>query len=508
MKTRKSFRVACFGMSVLVGGAGLTVQSADATSGFTALQPAANSAIIREVMRLYNVDESAAVERMSAEAQASVKYARVPREDLEGYAGAWFDPQALDLVVATTADSDWAVINRIGARTVSVRWSLQELESIRSDVDDELVRSEIGSKMVYYSYVDVVANRVIVGVDEGLLATAQAFWRENEAIKIVVGVQPVLNTGAIRGAEGTRNHSWEQQFPGIHPCSTAVAVNGGFLTAGHCTVQLDPFASPQTIHTASGELLGYTRFSTSRPWGYLGSKDIAWVETVPGWTPLPEYNGYQAGIKNVPAEWGGIQEAPISSTVCRYGQTSGGPHCGTLTALNVSVLFENQITMHGVMQVNGTCTSDGDSGGPHVMASTGQIQGINMGGATPCAAGSNPSGIVYAQPIRDGINFVNGNSGYPERVVLTSHGPVPPSVQGLVCSPQGAATFFCQFQSFRSQGPTGILWQWSHGSQPDYSMIFGSCTEGAWSTVSLTLSNMYGNVNTSASFVCLGGPPL
>src|SRR5690606_32760124 len=64
--------------------------------------------------------------------------------------------------------------------------------------------------------------------------------------------------------------------------------------------------------------------------------DSGWVQTVPGWTPVAQIYGYDDGILTVPALWGGMLEAPVGATVCRYGQSSGGPWCGTVDAKGVS----------------------------------------------------------------------------------------------------------------------------------------------------------------------------
>lgn len=305
----------------------------------------------------------------------------------------------------------------------------------------------------------------------------------------------------------TRNQTWITHYahPGV--CSVGVAVEGGFLTAGHCTFGNNPDHGNEDIRTAALSPLGLAQASTMvlGSNAFLHNRDAAWVQAVAGWSPVPEIDGYTAGILTVPAEWSGKLDVPVNTTVCRYGGTSGGPYCGTVGAKNVSVWFGtwDPVLIEGLTLVEASCTDDGDSGGPHVALANGQVQGINVGGSPTnnCLGFPTTAGVVYFQPVSDGLNL----SGL---TMLTSRGVSPATVQGLHCEGTGWSSFFCWFDSYRSQGPTTWAWQSSQGGSGSGAFFSGSCTAGTWPVISLTLTNPYGSSVPTTSFFCNGGPPM
>jgi hypothetical protein len=91
---------------------------------------------------------------------------------------------------------------------------------------------------------------------------------------------------------------------------------------------------------------------------------------------------------NVPALWGGHVEGLINATVCRYGEATRGPHCGSITGLNVSQtirdLDDNDHLLHNLIRTD-ACQRLGDSGGPLITTSNKQAQGTLVGGFDgPC----------------------------------------------------------------------------------------------------------------------------
>lgn len=291
-------------------------------------------------------------------------------------------------------------------------------------------------------------------------------------------------------------------------CSIGVAVNQGFLTAGHCTYGFNTALSPsvyEDFRDGSFNPLGlaqFTTFSPSGPIDPINPRDAAWVQTLTGWTPTAEINGYSDGVLTVPAKWSGMAETPISFTVCRYGATSGGPYCGTVSAKNVTECFGDDTyceDVGGLTRVSNVCTDDGDSGGPYVDLATGQVQGTNTGGQKSCASYPSISGDVYFQPVSHGLALTG-------RTMLTAHGAVAPAAEDLSCDPMGYSTFSC-YTSYRSQGSTSISWSSSHGGGATGTVFNGSCTAGLTVTVTVTLTNPYGSSNASRFFHCYGGPP-
>ncbi|BBG01905.1 MULTISPECIES: S1 family peptidase [Pseudonocardia] len=86
----------------------------------------------------------------------------------------------------------------------------------------------------------------------------------------------------------------------------------------------------------------------------------------------------------------GTSVAPVGSSVCLYGSTSGRS-CGTVERTDVTVNFEGE-QQSGLTAV-GTCAQEGDSGAPYI-TSNGQAQGVHTG------AGGSGNCTSYFTPIR------------------------------------------------------------------------------------------------------------
>jgi len=97
--------------------------------------------------------------------------------------------------------------------------------------------------------------------------------------------------------------------------------------------------------------------------------------------------------------------APVGSTVCRSGSTTGY-RCGTVQALNQTACYSQGC----VYQLTRTtaCAEPGDSGGSFV-SSTRQAQGMTSGGSGNCSFG----GTTFFQPVNEplsvyGLTLVTG----------------------------------------------------------------------------------------------------
>ncbi|MGY6653560.1 S1 family peptidase [Amycolatopsis sp. TRM77291] len=86
----------------------------------------------------------------------------------------------------------------------------------------------------------------------------------------------------------------------------------------------------------------------------------------------------------------GSVEAPVGSSVCRYGATTGW-HCGIIQAKNVSITFPEG-TLTGLTRTS-VCAEPGDHGGPFVSGT--QAQGVLVGGSGNCSSG----GTTYFYPV-------------------------------------------------------------------------------------------------------------
>jgi hypothetical protein len=225
--------------------------------------------------------------------------------------------------------------------------------------------------------------------------------------------------------------------------------------------------------------------------------DSGWVDAEPGWSPSAQVNAHSSGVFSVPAKWAGMRPALIGSTVCRVGQTSGGPHCGQLADDNQTVPFPSGLHS-GLNRVSGSCTLRGDSGGPWFSVGSNQIQGTNTGGSdlSSCSA---PGWITYYTPIT--THIANHNL-----TMYTTHGSASPTPVSLECPDYGSSgggQFFCS-TSYNSQGATTV--SWVRGGSTFFSeSLFGFCSPG---TVYLTLklSNKYGSTSQNISFPCPTGP--
>lgn len=86
----------------------------------------------------------------------------------------------------------------------------------------------------------------------------------------------------------------------------------------------------------------------------------------------------------------GSTPAPVGSSVCLYGSTSGRS-CGPVQRTDVTVNFEGQ-EQSGLTSV-GTCAQEGDSGAPYI-TSDGHAQGVHTG------AGGSGNCTSYFTPVR------------------------------------------------------------------------------------------------------------
>jgi len=274
-------------------------------------------------------------------------------------------------------------------------------------------------------------------------------------------------------------------------------VEDGFVTAGHCGYL------GHSIGDASNNALGTVVGST---WPLPGSKpDVGHVQTSAGWTPTAQVNGYNDGVIPVSAEWGGVLEYPVGATLCRYGQTSGGPICGTLNQTNVSVEYAAySIWTIGASRVVGGCTSDGDSGGTWV-GGVGQIQGTHIGGQPYANFDACPTTFeyLYFQPIRDALDEYSVT-------VLIAHGANAPDITDVEC-PDLANSYYgrfvCRLNGVDSQGEPQAQWSSNVGGSTNKTYFRKNCTPPSTISVTLQVTNPYGTDTEYYSFPCPTNPP-
>ena len=477
-----------------------------------AADAAAKPDTLRSVMALYGLDEEQAIARMALEAEAAETWMRIRDAGLAGYAGAWFDGERLR--VATNAAADHKAIEALDALPVAVEQSLQQLEAHRQAASQRLAAHGLIS-----SHIDYASNRVVLGYDkaegEARRAGLQQRLRQEGLDPARYEWKPtapaVPSSGPLRGAEGTRNKTWDGPYYAA-PCSIGVAIEGGFVTAGHCgyvnndihfkqggyrTQQDNPPATcgrPVMLEAldTTDPKLGDVKSSL------FPTTDSGWVETTSAWIPSPQINGYNDGILSVLAKWSGMQKAPVGTTVCRYGQSSGGPFCGTVEALDKTNTYYdnngNTISTYGLTEVLGSCTVDGDSGGPWITPA-GQVQGTMYGGVCPhkCPADPQNPRNTYFQPITDTLDAFG-------KIMLTAHGANPPTAT-VDCPGYMEGQFTCLLTGWYSQGD--VSWQWSGGGGIGSGLLYsGPCQPGHPVLVQLALTNGYGTNTQTHSFTC------
>lgn len=458
-------------------------------------------------MALHGLNEQAAIDRLAAEDAASDLYQEIRSMNLSGYAGAWFDAETGRLHVASNDPAQMGVLNRLGARVVSVKQSLGQLEAAR-DVLLERVTLEL-RKQLKSLHIDYALNRVVVAVPRGQRQVVRNQLIQDPAIGRVMDMielmesddAPLELTAQFRGADGTRNHAFEQDplGTGYYPCSIGAATTNGFYTAGHCG------KVGNVIKYAAGNTrMGVTKGS-SFPYQMTVLGDIGWVRRDPGWTPLPSFNGYSEGIISVPAKWSGTAEAPIGATVCRYGQASGGPHCGVIVKKGLSYPASQLGIIGGVTEVEGSCSSDGDSGGPWLSGGR-QIQGTTIGRSAGNICGipanerpANPK--TYFQPVSHHIGAYASAAGS----LLTSHGANQPVISGFLCPDMGMSgegTWFCSYEYYNAQGRVDVVWQAPNITFSSNLRAAGTCLPGSTVNLYLKVGSAHGIHQENVSFPC------
>lgn len=464
-----------------------------------------NKNVLAQVMTLHGLDEDSAITRLAAEEAAADLYHRIRSMDLPGYAGAWFDADSSKLHVALSDSSQSGLLERFGVVPVSVNWSLEELGAVQADImkDTRLVESGLLRSV----HVDYMQNRVAVGTTPGnVIAVRERLVRHADQIDVYEGGELPEFSSNVRGADGTRNYTFEQNplGTGYYPCSVGASTENGFYTAGHCGR-----TGYDIRWAATYAPLGLVGDSALPDYSSLG--DIGWVSILSGWTSVSQINGYSDGIINVPAQWSGTRSAPIGTTVCRYGQTSNGPHCGTITSKGQNLHFPIGWVAN-VTEVAGSCSNDGDSGGSWIAASSNQIQGTNIGPTTGNTCPNNPPAPgtgAFFQPITSHISEYASAAGS----LLTTHGAAAPTVSGFSCPDMtlsGGGMYYCTYSHYNSQGVTAANWSVIGPLLlpiiQSESVVIGNCFSQPEVSVSLTVTNPYGNSYAQVTFACPDGP--
>ncbi|MBB4929854.1 streptogrisin C [Lipingzhangella halophila] len=309
-----------------------------------------------------------AQERLDHESEARSINSELRSELGDSWAGSFFDGDSGELTVAVTDDAATDTIASAGANPEVVSYSEDELNAIVADLDAQ--GSQTGDGIAGW-YPDSEANAVVVEVLEGQEAAAEDLVAE-------AGVDP----GAVEVAQTSEQPRLYADIVGGNPyeiagtglCSVGFAVEGGFVTAGHC--------GSAGTNVASQDGSGTGTVANSQ----FPGADMGHVAADSNWVPTPAVNDYEGGTISV----AGSQESPVGASVCRSGTTTGF-HCGEIRAKGQTVQYaEGQV--QNLTRTN-VCAEPGDSGGSWLTDN--QAQGVTSGGSGNCTIG----GITFFQPI-------------------------------------------------------------------------------------------------------------
>lgn len=343
--------------SLAVAAVLATVAGQQAVASPTPDAAPSEAQMLDAMQRDLGISESAAKDRIADEAAATKAEASLESSLGSDYAGSYYDAKAGTLVVAVTDAAATDTVAAQGAKAVKVDRSAAQLDAYAEKLDAAKAPSSVAGW-----YVDVKTNKVVVPASD---TAAAATFVKNAGVPaeaVTVADSPERPQPLAQGGDA--------YYIGGARCSIGFAVNGGFITAGHC---------------------GTTGSATQQPSGtFAGSSfpgnDYAYVRT--STVISGSVNNYAGGSVAVR----GSSEAPIGSSICRSGSTTGW-HCGTIQARNATVNYAEG-SVYGLIRTS-VCAEPGDSGGSAISGN--QAQGVTSGGSGNCSSG----GTTFFQPVNE-----------------------------------------------------------------------------------------------------------
>lgn len=335
---------------------GVAVVAVLAAGAYATATPAAvaepSADLLAAVQRDLGLNPQQAAERFRQESKAAVLQHVVKGLAGEQFAGAWFDAASGKLVVGVTDAAKAAALRNLGTEPKVVAHTAQELDAVKAKLDG----AGKAPASVTSWFVDEAANTVTVNVKRGQADTAKSFVEgAGPLVRVVESDDAPKLFKDIRGGDA-------YYINNAGRCSIGFAVQGGFVSAGHCGSPGDSVAGVD--RTPLGE------FEESS----FPGNDYSWVRSNSSWTPTAKVNHYGGADVVV----SGSTEAAVGASICRSGSTTGW-HCGTVGAKNQTVRYAEG-AVSGLTASNVRCQA-GDSGGGFI-TSAGQGQGVVSGGNT------------------------------------------------------------------------------------------------------------------------------
>lgn len=339
--------------------------------------------------------------RLKKEAWAARTDRTLRRELGATYAGAWMTPTADQLVVGVTTEAGADKVRATGAEPRLLSRGEATLNEVKLRLDRGAKKI---AKTVSGYFVDVTANTVVVLTRPGDQAAARTALASTgvpaDAVKLVASDETPKPLFDVQGGDPYFiNADFE--------CSIGFAVQGGFITAGHCG---------RVGNTTDGfNDAPQGRFKVSS----FPDNDYAFVETNNRWTPVGVVNTNRGKVTIA-----GSQEAPVGASVCRTGATSG-TRCGVIQAKNTTVNYPEG-TVTGLTRTS-ACAEGGDSGGPYLAGN--QAQGIVSGGSGDCTGSGS---VTFFQPINEiltanRLTLITAGGGNPSPTASRTPATVAPT---------------------------------------------------------------------------------
>jgi streptogrisin C len=335
--------------------------------------------VVDAMVDQFGLTQKEARDRIRAECKASEIRPAAQQAAGDAFAGAYFERSSAVLVVAVTNSAVFDAVLATGAQPRLVAATYAELEQ-----DLHVLDSRTGTQPPEVTgwRIDEEANTVVVDVVGGPTQAVKTFVAGLAHVRVDYDQPPVSTTADLVGGMAIVS-SGSRCSLGFNARNTAGVVY--VLTAGHCT-RVSPTWS------GSAGLIGSVIHSSfpSNDFGRIQLSSSAWV-------PTSKILGGASVL--------GRTVAPVGTTVCRSGSTTGY-RCGTVQAINTSVCYA-QGCVYQVTRTN-ACGEPGDSGGPFVSSSR-QAQGLLSGGSGSCATG----GTTFFQPVNEvlsvyGLTLVTG----------------------------------------------------------------------------------------------------
>ncbi|MFS8098779.1 S1 family peptidase [Lentzea alba] len=358
-------RMAVAAVAVLAGALATTVSPA----AVAAPEPSAD--LLAAMQRDLGLNPQQATERLRQESAAAVLQRVAEGFAGDSFGGAWFDASLGKLVVGVTDSAKTDRLRRLGAEPRVVPNKASDLDRAKAKLDAEKAPAEVTGW-----FVDTRANTVTVTVKRGQAEVAKSFAEKAGTLAKVVETDEAPRLFKdIRGGDA-------YYINNAGRCSVGFAVEGGFVTAGHCGSKGDSVAGVD--RSDLGEFA-----DSSFP-----GNDYGWVRANSAWTPTAKVNHYGGADVIV----SGHTEAAVGASICRSGSTTGW-HCGEVGAKNQTVNYQEG-SVSGLTRTN-VCAEPGDSGGSWVSGT--QAQGVTSGGSGNCSSG----GTTFFQPVNEILSTYN-----------------------------------------------------------------------------------------------------